>query len=196
MAASATVSHGSSRLRRCIIAIEGVVQGIGFRPAVYRLAVRHGLGGSVRNSLQGVLVDVEGDETMVASFVAELDALAPGSGRRASITWPRPRGRAGARAAAPTGTAAAALRDGGIVGIKGIGGYHLACDATNAGAIGELRGRKRREAKPLAVMVKDLTAARALCRVSDAEARLLASPARPIVPLTKRADATPADGGA
>ena len=94
MAASATVSHGSGRLRRCIIAIEGVVQGIGFRPAVYRLAVRHGLAGSVRNSLQGVLVDVEGDETMVASFVAELDALAPG--RRGSITWQEPRGRAGA----------------------------------------------------------------------------------------------------
>ena len=96
MAASATASHGSSRLRRCIIAIEGVVQGIGFRPAVYRLAVRHGLGGSVRNSLQGVLVDVEGDATVIASFVAELDALAPGNRRRASITWQEPRGRASA----------------------------------------------------------------------------------------------------
>src|SRR5882672_1941931 len=81
MAASATVSHGSSRLRRCIIAIEGVVQGIGFRPAIYRLAVRHGLGGSVRNSLQGVLVDVEGDATAVATFVAELDALEPAHSR-------------------------------------------------------------------------------------------------------------------
>jgi len=302
MAASATASHGSSRLRRCIIAIEGVVQGIGFRPAIYRLAVRHGLGGSVRNSLQGVLVDVEGDATVIASFVAELDALAPGNRRRASITWQEPRGRASAftvdaslrsgtaelsptpdratcedclaelmrpgdhrhgyalltcsvcgprftivralpydrerttmagfalcarcrreyetpsdrrfhaetiacprcgpllavrgadgapvAAADPIRTAAAALRDGGIVGLKGIGGYHLACDATNAAAIVELRRRKRREAKPLAVMVKDLTAARALCRVSDAEARLLASPARPIVLLTKRADAT------
>src|SRR5260370_30714964 len=96
MAASAAASHGSSRLRRCIIAIEGVVQGIGFRPAVYRLAVRHGLGGSVRNSLQGVLVDVEGDATVIASFVAELDALAPGNRRRASITWQEPRGSASA----------------------------------------------------------------------------------------------------
>src|SRR5204863_1048640 len=103
-------------------------------------------------------------------------------------------GADGAPEADPIRTAAAALRDGGIVGIKGIGGYHLACDATNAAAIAELRRRKRREAKPLAVMVKDLTAARALCRVSDAEARLLASPARPIVLLTKRADATLADG--
>src|SRR5258708_22441569 len=92
MAASATASHGSSRLRRCIIAIEGVVQGIGFRPAVYRLAVRHGLGGSVRNSLQGVLVDVEGDATAIASFLAELDALAPGHARRSSITWGEPPG--------------------------------------------------------------------------------------------------------
>ena len=73
MAASATVSHGSSRLRRCIIAIEGVVQGIGFRPAVYRLAVRHGLGGSVRNSLQGVLVDVEGDERRPRPTELELE---------------------------------------------------------------------------------------------------------------------------
>src|SRR5260370_30863851 len=90
MAACGTASHGSSRLRRCIIAIEGVVQGIGFRPAVYRLAVRHGLGGSVRNSLQGVLVDVEGDANAIASFLAELDALAPERARRSSITWGEP----------------------------------------------------------------------------------------------------------
>jgi hydrogenase maturation protein HypF len=92
-------------------------------------------------------------------------------------------------AADPIRTAAAALRAGGIVGIKGIGGYHLACDATNAAAVAELRRRKRREAKPLAVMVTDLAAARALCSIADAEARLLTSPARPIVLLARRADA-------
>src|SRR5437762_7995167 len=94
MAASATVSHGSSRLRRCIIAIEGVVQGVGFRPAVYRLAVRHGLGGSVRNTRRGVLIDVEGDERAVSRFIDELGVLVPGSEPgRVSITWHEPRGR-------------------------------------------------------------------------------------------------------
>ncbi len=77
--------------------------------------------------------------------------------------------------------AAADLRAGRIVAIKGLGGYHLACDATNAVAVDRLRDRKRRWAKPFAVMVRDLAAAGRLARVTSAEATLLLSPARPIV---------------
>jgi hydrogenase maturation protein HypF len=88
--------------------------------------------------------------------------------------------------AEPVGAAARVVERGGIVAIKGIGGYHLACDATSPAAVAELRRRKQRDAKPLAVMVQGLTAARALCRVSDAEAALLESPARPIVLLARR----------
>ena len=296
------IAHASSGIRRCAIVVEGVVQGVGFRPAVYRLAVRHGLGGSVRNTRRGVLIDVEGDERAVSRFIDELGVLVPGSEPgRVSITWHEPRGRvagfsigasvcSGPAAPAPTpdlptceaclaeftdagdrrhgyalltcsecgprfsivralpydrerttladfpmcadcrreyatpsdrrfhaetiacphcgpvlsldaagdargagsdpvAAAAQALRDGGIVAVKGLGGYHLACDATNAAAVSELRRRKGREAKPLAVMVKDFVAARALCRVSEEEARLLTSAARPIVLLVRRPDA-------
>jgi hydrogenase maturation protein HypF len=79
---------------------------------------------------------------------------------------------------------AAAVDDllaGRIVAVKGLGGYHLACDATDPVAVGRLRDRKRRWAKPFAVMVRDLVAARALARVTPAEARLLTAPSRPIV---------------
>jgi len=80
----------------------------------------------------------------------------------------------------------AALRAGRIVAIKGLGGYHLACDATASEVVRELRRRKSRDAKPLAVMVGRLEAARRLCVISDAEATLLQSPARPIVLLPWR----------
>lgn len=290
----------ASRIRRATIAIEGVVQGVGFRPAVCRLANRHQLTGSVRNSLQGVLVDVEGDVDALDRFLRELTSLAPSASRRA-VQWQTPRGGAGAFAIEPSdlegparllptpdaptcedclaelrdsrarrhryplltcavcgprftivralpfdrertamadfppcarcrleydtqgdrrfhaetiacpacgprlalrgpdGTAigagdpvaaaAAALVEGAIVAIKGIGGYHLACDATRTDAVAELRRRKRRDAKPLAVMVEDVEAARGLCEVSEVEARLLASAARPIVLLVRRPDA-------
>ncbi|MEU7138643.1 carbamoyltransferase HypF [Nocardia sp. NPDC046473] len=79
------------------------------------------------------------------------------------------------------------LRDGGILAVKGIGGYHLACDATNESAVAELRRRKRRGDKPFAVMVPDLDTARAIVEVDAAAAALLASPARPIVLLARRA---------
>src|SRR5919108_1597578 len=247
-------AQASSGVRRCAIVVEGVVQGVGFRPAVYRLAVRHGLAGSVRNTRQGVLVDVEADEIAISRFIDELGALAPGTDpRRVSITWDEPRGRVagfsigasvcgGPAAPAPTpdlptcdaclaeftgpgdrrhgyalltcsecgprfsivralpydrerttladfamcaecrreyetpsdrrfhaetiacprcgpvvslevagdarvaasdpiAAAAEALRNGDIVAVKGIGGYHPACDANNAPAVSEIRPR-------------------------------------------------------
>jgi len=88
--------------------------------------------------------------------------------------------------------ATADLRAGRIVAVKGLGGYHLACDATDAAAVGRLRDRKRRWARPFAVMVRDLAAARALCHVTATEAALLAGPARPIVLLVARRRGMPA----
>ena len=78
------------------------------------------------------------------------------------------------------------LANGGIVAIKGLGGFHLACDASNEQAVAELRRHKRRSNKPLAVMVRDLTDAERLCRVNDAERDLLAGSIRPIVLLRRR----------
>ncbi|HEY0382371.1 MAG TPA: carbamoyltransferase HypF [Candidatus Elarobacter sp.] len=77
--------------------------------------------------------------------------------------------------------AAALLRDGALVAVKGIGGYHLACDAANAIAVAALRERKYRKERPFAVMARDLGVARALVEL-DADAKaLLTSVARPIV---------------
>jgi hydrogenase maturation protein HypF len=301
--APSTVVLATRRRRRCTVTLAGVVQGIGFRPAVHRLATRHGLAGSVCNSMQGVVIDVEGEQAQLDRFMAELDAVAPAGARRAAIAWSEPRDavhtfdiapslqagaphlspapdlptceaclaelfdtrdrrhryalttcsacgprftitralpydrerttmasfipcepcrreyetpadrrfhaetiacpRCGPRLVAadgdrpiPTDAVEAAVRAlcaGAIVAVKGVGGYHLACDATNAAAVVDLRRRKQREAKPLAVMVKSVAAAVTLCWVSDAEARLLASPARPIVLLTRRPSTAIAD---
>ena len=79
------------------------------------------------------------------------------------------------------------LACGGIVAIKGLGGFHLACDASNEQAVAELRRRKRRSNKPLAVMVRDLADAERLCHVNDVERGLLAGSIRPIVLLRRRA---------
>jgi hydrogenase maturation protein HypF len=81
----------------------------------------------------------------------------------------------------PIQAAAGALTLGAIVAIKGIGGFHLACDATNAGVVARLRRQKRRDEKPFAVMVADTAAAERLAMLSDAERALLRSAARPIV---------------
>ncbi|MEO7132729.1 MAG: carbamoyltransferase HypF [Vicinamibacterales bacterium] len=83
--------------------------------------------------------------------------------------------------------AAGAIRAGRIVAVKGLGGFHLACDAGNNSAVAALRSRKHRDHKPFAVMVADLVAAEAVCEVSDDEATLLRSAARPIVLLKKKA---------
>ncbi|WP_372847406.1 carbamoyltransferase HypF, partial [Pontiella sp.] len=82
----------------------------------------------------------------------------------------------------------AAMEHGHIVAVKGIGGFHLACAATNARAVATLRQRKGREGKPFALMVPDLEWAKTVCQVSAAEERLLRSRERPIVLLKLTAE--------
>ena len=99
----------------------------------------------------------------------------------------------GALASTATGEAAlqmgvAQLKSGGIVAVKGIGGFHLACDATDAAAVGRLRARKRRGRKPLAIMVGSVTDAEKHAVIGDHERRLLCDTERPIVLLRRRAD--------
>ena len=302
MASSAVLSQTKGRAR-CRILIEGVVQGVGFRPFVYRLAESHRLGGSVRNGQHGVLIDAEGDRDAIDRFLDRLKSTAPSSARlrRITVTWgaphhdpgpfridtsagegepalfpapdlavcaaclaemgdsgnrryaypflnctqcgPRytiiralpydrertsmasftmcpacraeyedPRNRrfhaeptacpaCGPRLALlgsggrvldvpdPLQSVVAALQAGQVVAVKGLGGYHLTCDATAPGVVTELRRRKARDAKPLAVMVGSLEEARLLCVVSGTEAELLESAARPIVLLERRSPA-------
>jgi hydrogenase maturation protein HypF len=288
---------------RCRIVVEGIVQGVGFRPFVYRLAVAHRLSGSVRNGQHGVLIEAEGDRDAIARFLDELQSTPPPLARLRHITvsWAMPHhdgeafridtssgegepalfpapdlavcpsclvemGDPGNRRhrypflnctecgprytiiqalpydrertsmasftmcrscreeyedvrdrrfhAEPTACPAcgpqlvlldaagrvlevanplqevvAGLRAGQIVALKGLGGYHLACDATAPEVVSELRRRKARDAKPLAVMVSSLDAARRLCVISNAEADLLQSAARPIVLLERLPEA-------
>jgi hydrogenase maturation protein HypF len=85
------------------------------------------------------------------------------------------------------------LLEGRIVAIKGIGGFHLSVDATSQAAVMRLRERKRRYGKPLAVMVRDMEAARAICALTAEEALLLSTPARPIVLARRREGCAIAD---
>ena len=86
----------------------------------------------------------------------------------------------------PIETAIDLLKHGAIVAIKGLGGFHIACDATNKEAVERLRERKRRSNKPFALMAPDVEAIRKFCYVSDEEAMMLSSPQRPIVLLKKK----------
>ena len=86
----------------------------------------------------------------------------------------------------PISTAAELLRDGKIVAIKGLGGFHLAVDVSNDDAVKKLRGRKMREEKPFAMMAPDIERVERFCLVSAEEKALLESPNRPIVLLTKK----------
>jgi hydrogenase maturation protein HypF len=296
--------EGSRDLVRRSVAVSGVVQGVGFRPFVHRLAARHALAGFVRNRAGDVFIEVEGDLGAVDAFVHELGANPPPLARvdevrcatqaargdvrfrievsddgpapvvvtpdaatcdaclrelrdptarryrypfvncahcgprltiiagapydrerttmapfamcaacRAEYDDPNdrrfhaqpiacpacgPRLRAvDARGTnlegSPVAVAVRALRDGRIVAIKGLGGYHLACSACDAAAVRELRRRKQRDEKPLAIMVSTLEAAQALCEVGDLERDALTSPARPIVLLQRRPGARVAE---
>ncbi|HET8953566.1 MAG TPA: carbamoyltransferase HypF [Solirubrobacteraceae bacterium] len=93
----------------------------------------------------------------------------------------------GPRLSMPLEEAIAILRDGGIVAVKGLGGYHLACDAGDERAVLRLRARKLRDAKPFAVMAAK---PEAIAHISAAERELLLSPVRPIVLLRCRAEAS------
>ncbi|HYM22248.1 MAG TPA: carbamoyltransferase HypF [Vicinamibacterales bacterium] len=280
------------------IHIRGTVQGVGFRPWVYRTAHGAGVSGRVRNDSSGVTIEAFGDEDHLGRFIEELScpppaarilavdvsviapepaagfeivASAPAVERRVSIPpdlaacpdcvaeildprnrryrypftnctncGPRftiaqdvPYDRAtttmapfemcpqcrreyedvgdrrfhaqpnacpvcgprltlhagdGARIHADDvlALAAQALVDGLIVAVKGIGGFHLACDATNDAAVRRLRSRKHRDQKPLAVMVGTIDTAAAIAVVGEAECTLLTGIERPIVLLEKR----------
>ncbi len=82
------------------------------------------------------------------------------------------------------------LAEGKIIAIKGLGGFHLACDATNARAVQELRNRKLRVDKPFAIMMSNIETVEQHCLVSDAERELLSSTARPIVLLKRKPEST------
>ncbi len=86
------------------------------------------------------------------------------------------------------------LQDGAILAIKGLGGFHLVVDAQNADAVARLRARKRRDAKPFAIMVAGLPAARRWAQVNAAEAALLTAHQRPIVICEAHADTPLAPG--
>jgi hydrogenase maturation protein HypF len=290
--------------------IRGIVQGVGFRPFVFRTAERHALGGWIRNDSDGVVIEVQGRPGTLEEFIVEvrtqapalarIDAVAlveqryderpvecfeiqvsersaqagtlispdtcvcedclrelldPGDrryrypyinctncGPRYSIIRGVPYDRAMTTMAAfamcercereyhdvhdrrfhaqptacwecgprvalwdprtgpisspePVRDTVGLLREGAIVAVKGIGGYHLMVDARNEEAVAQLRRRKRREEKPFAVMSPTLEAVRAYALVEEHEAELLTSLARPIVLVRKRSDGAEEAGG-
>jgi hydrogenase maturation protein HypF len=292
------VNHGAAPVvERRRIGVRGTVQGVGFRPFVYRLAGEEGLAGWVRNTTGGVEIEVEGDSHRLDTFTRRLRAEMPPLARieHVQVSAGEPRGDEGfvirtsevgggdvlpvspdvatcaaclAEAGDPSArryhyaftnctncgprftiikelpydrarttmrafalcaacraeyedpsdrrfhaepiacpacgprlefegggrtvseaalsAAVSALHDGRIVAIKGLGGFQLACDARNESAVARLRERKRREAKPFALMVPDLNAARDLCHLDDAEVAALTSVRAPIVVLRRR----------
>jgi len=301
---TATIERAATQAARRV-RVTGVVQGVGFRPFVYRVATELGLRGWVRNRGGEVEITVEGMPTALSDFLGRLEHGAPLQARIASMNLatvplagmpafsildsddapevrapvppdiaicpqcetelfdpanrrfrypfitctdcgprysiiealPYDRLRTSMRAFAPCArclaeyrspadrrhhsqtnscpacgptlwyeatagrvriggadaalhAAAAAVTGGAILALRGLGGFHLAVAATNESAVVRLRERKRREAKPLAVMVRTVEEARRLAWVSTHQARLLAGAERPIV-LLRAADGAP-----
>ena len=271
--------------------VEGVVQGVGFRPFVHRLAGELALDGFVLNDERGVLVEVQGSPERVAAFLARLRDDAPplavvervlaeavetlpstgfeivesarggppaalvsadvatcedclrelfdpadrrfrypflnctNCGPRFTIVrgvpydrpnttmaafrmcaacraeYSDPRDRrfhaqpiacpdCGPRLRPSLEAAERCLREGGVLALKGLGGFHLACVASDERAVAALRARKHREDKPFALMVRDVAAATGLVELDDETLRLLCSRERPIV-LAPRRDGAP-----
>ncbi|MEI9977595.1 MAG: carbamoyltransferase HypF [Edaphobacter sp.] len=280
------------------ISVSGIVQGVGFRPHVYRLAYRYGLSGNVRNTAGGVVIEVQGSAATLSEFLQGLESEAPPLARISSLSVEEAAcsvetgfdilssttgGDADTLVAPDISTCAdcqrelfdpadrryrypfinctncgprftilrhipydrpntsmapfpmchdcqaeyddplsrrfhaqpnacwkcgpqLALRDadgdavvgdpidrtieflnaGFIVAIKGLGGFHLAVDAANVSAVAELRRRKRRFEKPLAVMVPDISHAEEICIVHKEDRALLESSERPIVLMRAR----------
>ena len=289
---------------RARIIVRGIVQGVGFRPFIYRLASDHELKGWVLNSTEGVVIEVEGSTKGIEEFIANITLKVPplaviervkssflppvgyqsfiiqasqeqedkfvlispdicicpdclrelfdsldrryhypfinctNCGPRFTIVKDIPYDRpkttmtvfqmcpsceeeyynpsdrrfhaqpnacpvCGPRVWLVDGEAAGdsltdgeeaitaarhLLRRGATVAVKGLGGFHLACDATNSAAIALLRERKYRVNKPFAIMSLDCQAVESYCHVNDAEKQLLESPQRPIVLLRRKAD--------
>ncbi|MER6185877.1 carbamoyltransferase HypF [Streptomyces sp. NPDC001652] len=95
------------------------------------------------------------------------------------LAWEQLRGEEALRAAVKV------IDEGGIVAVKGMGGYQLVCDASDSAAVAELRRRKHRPAKPFAVMVQDLATAARVARIGATERQVLTSPERPVVLLAR-----------
>ena len=298
-----------SEPKRQVLRVRGRVQGVGFRPFVYRLATDLGLDGWVRNDGEGVLIALAGGPTQLAQFGRRLAAEAPvlsridsieplpdeplpivpgfcieasGAGpvttgitpdaatcgdclaelfepadRRwrypfincthcgprftitAGLPYDRPMTSMARFALCPAcrreydepldrrfhaqpnacpvcgprlsladatgtpiaaddvvGAALARIAAGGIVAVKGLGGFHLVCDARNGETVARLRARKHRDEKPFAVMVANCASARRFARVDAGAAALLESVERPIVLLPKGGDCDAALAGA
>jgi hydrogenase maturation protein HypF len=264
--------------------VRGLVQGVGFRPHVWRLAARHALTGFVLNDQDGVLIEAQAPlDADIARFIAALAAEAPSLARidalepewcapldietgfaireseqlgpartaitadvatcpdclaelfdpadrrhlypfitcthcgpRFTVTRSLPYDRAttslapfplcaacaaeytnpadrrfhaettccpacGPRLAMSLAEIAARIHAGEIVALKGLGGFHLVCDARRDDVVDRLRARKRRDGKPFAVMVTNVATARRFARLDDLSAHLLEDRARPIV---------------
>lgn len=271
------------------VQVRGVVQGVGFRPFVFRLARANDLAGWVANQESGVTIHLEGDEPHLQAFLRDLSADPPAAAqitaievveaapaglteftirqteRRAAPTarispdlpvcadclremrdpsdprygyayinctncgprysvverlpydranttmsaWPMdarcasqyadPADRrfhaqplacphCGPRYRPDIAEIAGRLAEGDVIAIKGIGGYHLACDARNKAAVQRLRERKYRKEKPFALMARSLEVARQIAELSEAAEALLLSTARPIVLAPKKAE--------
>ena len=119
---------------------------------------------------------------MCAACQAEYDD----PGNRRFHAQPNACAECGPQLSAGVAEAQRRLSEGQIIAIRGLGGFHLACDPRNDRAVLLLRERKRRSDKPFALMARDLAAVEAFCTVSDADRRALASPRRPIVILPRR----------
>jgi len=115
-----------------------------------------------------------------------LPLLDENTARTFSLSWPQPREWHVARGDEALRYAAELLRRGFIVGLKGLGGFHIACDARNDHAVQTLRARKRRPSKPFAVMFRDIDQLLEHCEADPEEIELLRSPTAPIVLLSKR----------